>query len=41
LKSRFNEISAGNSEYELVENGYYHHAGVIPLKSGCVGCHTK
>jgi hypothetical protein len=35
------EIAAGNSEYERVENGEYKRAGGIPLGVGCVGCHTK
>lgn len=35
------ELSAGKEEYELVENGVYQRAGVIPLRSSCVGCHTK
>jgi cytochrome c553 len=35
------ELSAGKEEYELVENGVYQRAGVIPLRAGCVSCHTK
>lgn len=35
------ELSTGKEEYELVENGVYQRAAVIPLRSGCVGCHTK
>jgi hypothetical protein len=34
------EISAGKDEYELVERGYYHRAGAIPLAAGCVNCHS-
>lgn len=33
-------IAAGEEEYELVENGYYHRAGAIPLGAACVNCHT-
>jgi hypothetical protein len=34
------EISAGKKEYEFVGKGVYRRAAVIPLRSGCVGCHT-
>jgi len=34
------EISAGKDEYELVEKGFYHRAGAIPLAAGCVNCHA-
>lgn len=40
-KKAAEEISAGKTEYDSVEKGYYQYAGVIPLKAGCVGCHTK
>lgn len=33
-------IAAGKTEFELVENGYYHRAEAIPLGAGCVSCHT-
>jgi hypothetical protein len=33
-------IAAGKGEFELVEKGYYHRAGAIPLGAGCVSCHT-
>lgn len=35
------ELAAGKTEYARVEGGYYRRAGVIPLGTGCVGCHTK
>jgi len=35
------EISSGKTEYDSVEKGFYQFAGVIHLKAGCVGCHTK
>lgn len=35
------ELAAGKTEYERVEDGYYRHAGTIPLDSGCVSCHTR
>lgn len=34
-------LAAGKTEYERVEEGYYRHAGQIPLGSGCVSCHTR
>ena len=34
-------IASGKAEYDRVEDGYYKRAGVIPLRAGCVGCHTK
>jgi hypothetical protein len=34
------EISAGKDEYELVEKGFYHRAGAIPLADRCVNCHA-
>ena len=33
-------LAAGKGEFELVEKGYYHRAGAIPLGAGCVNCHT-
>ena len=33
-------IADGKEDFELVEDGYYHRAGAIPLGSGCVSCHT-
>lgn len=33
-------IAAGKGEFELVEDGFYHRAGAIPLGAGCVSCHT-
>lgn len=39
-KKAAEEIAAGKGSYELVEKGYYHRAGAIPLSSGCVGCHA-
>ena len=40
-KKAATELSAGKKEYELVENGVYQRAGVIPLRSSCVSCHAK
>lgn len=40
-KQAAKELAAGKDSFELVENGYYHRAGQIPLGSGCVSCHTK
>lgn len=39
-KQAATEIASGKGEFELVEDGYYHRAAAIPLKAGCVGCHT-
>ncbi len=39
-KQAAREIAAGKLELEAVEEGYYRRAGVIPLSSGCVGCHA-
>lgn len=39
-KQAAREIAAGKLELETVEEGYYRRAGVIPLSSGCVGCHA-
>lgn len=35
------ELAAGKTEVESTEKGYYLRASAIPLKAGCVGCHTK
>lgn len=35
------EISAGKESIERVTKRVYQRATVIPLKSNCVGCHTK
>ena len=35
------ELASGKTAFERVVNGSYHRAGVIPLGSGCVGCHTR
>ena len=40
-KKAAREIATGKSDYEAVEDGVYQRAGAIPLKAGCVGCHTK
>ncbi|MEO6787132.1 MAG: DUF3365 domain-containing protein [Chthoniobacteraceae bacterium] len=40
-KKAAQELSTGKEEYELVENGVYQRAAVIPLHTNCVGCHTK
>lgn len=34
-------LARGQTEYGIVENGYYRHAGAIPLSSSCVACHTR
>jgi hypothetical protein len=34
-------IARGQNEYDSVENGYYRHAGAIPLGSSCVACHNR
>jgi hypothetical protein len=33
------EIAAGKSDVEVIEDGYYRRAGAIPLSAGCVSCH--
>ena len=33
------EIGQGNSEFEVIEDGYFRRAGAIRLTSGCIGCH--
>jgi mono/diheme cytochrome c family protein len=40
-KAAARELAAGKTEYEQVADGMYQRAGVIPLKAGCVGCHTN
>jgi hypothetical protein len=40
-KAAVRELAAGKTEYEQVADGMYQRAGVIPLKAGCVGCHTN
>jgi hypothetical protein len=35
------ELASGKPEYEKVEGGFLLRATAIPLKGGCVGCHTK
>lgn len=39
-KKAATELSSGKDEYELVENGVYQRAAVIPLGTNCVGCHA-
>lgn len=39
-KAAAKEIADGKEEFERVEDGYYRHAGAIPLASGCVNCHA-
>lgn len=34
------EIAAGKTEVDVIEDGYYRRAGVIPLSAGCISCHT-
>lgn len=34
-------LASGKGEYELVEDGVYRRAAVIPLRSSCVSCHSK
>lgn len=33
------EITAGTSQLETLEDGYYRRAVAVPLSAGCVGCH--
>jgi hypothetical protein len=35
------EIAAGKDYAERVQDGYYERVGSIPLKGGCVGCHSR
>jgi hypothetical protein len=35
------EISAGKEAYEIAGKAVYRRAAAIPLRSSCVGCHTK
>jgi Protein of unknown function (DUF3365) len=39
-KNAAKAITAGKEVFELVEGGFYHRAGAIPLGAGCVSCHT-
>jgi hypothetical protein len=39
-KKAAGELSVGKQAYELVENGIYQRAAVIPLGMNCIGCHT-
>lgn len=34
-------LASGKADFERVEDGYYRRAGVIPLGTNCVGCHTR
>lgn len=34
-------LAAGKGEYEFIGKAVYRRAAVIPLRSSCVGCHTK
>ncbi len=38
-KQAAREISAGKSEFEVVQDGFYRRAGVIHLDGGCLRCH--
>lgn len=40
-KAAARELATGKTEYEQVADGVYQRAGAIPLKAGCVGCHTN
>ena len=40
-KKAASELASGKSAYEKVEGGFLLRAAAIPLKGGCVGCHTK
>lgn len=35
------ELASGKPEYEFVGKGVFRRAAPIPLRSGCVGCHTE
>ncbi len=35
------ELADGEETVDAVQNGYYWHAGRIPLGNGCVSCHTR
>lgn len=39
-KNAARAIAAGKGEFEVIENGYYHRAGAIPLGDSCISCHT-
>lgn len=40
-KKAATELAAGKGEYEFVGKAVYRRAAAIPLRSSCVGCHTK
>lgn len=40
-KKATEELGAGKAEYSRVEKGYYLEARPVPLRAGCVACHTK
>lgn len=40
-KKAATELSEGKKDYELVSDGVYQRASVIPLRTSCIGCHTK
>ncbi|MDA1231417.1 MAG: DUF3365 domain-containing protein [Planctomycetota bacterium] len=33
------EIAAGETDLEVIEDGFYRRAGAIPMSGGCVSCH--
>jgi hypothetical protein len=35
------KIAAGSDFVEHVQDGYYERIGSVPLKAGCVGCHSR
>ncbi|MFN8706125.1 MAG: hypothetical protein ACK50J_05545, partial [Planctomyces sp.] len=35
------KIAAGSDFVEHVQDGYYERIGSIPLRAGCVGCHSR
>jgi hypothetical protein len=40
-KKAASELGSGKSDFEKVEDGFLFRATAIPLKAGCVGCHTR
>ena len=40
-KKAAEELSGGKEDFELVGDGVYQRAAVIPLRSSCISCHTK
>jgi len=38
-KQAARDITAGKTDIELIEGGYYRRATVIPLTDGCIACH--